>query len=319
MDKIEAAKKLFNESVESLRKNDIEGFRDLSKKADRLVKSILEGKLKELERDEVYGDWMNFGLAHKIFESNVPALFKSKEGKAVIGKYMKMVKSDRLLSEQFKAYRLFEGAEDVSDVEKFISEAISIIPRYSRKELAESVGKVISFIRENKLAESVEIPSGTRKLLEGVEYFLLNGKNCGNLEGYLKEKELLKESLEETVRMNKEKKEKKEEVQATPEDFLTEMERKYKSVLNESDMELVQAIMDAKSGHVNEREKAVYEKCKNDVLETIGKLLEESKDEEATEKLKELKEGVERKMYNEATLVKDIMDLIQLNDTLMEE
>lgn len=319
MDKLELARKFFNESMDALKVNDMENFQKLSKKTNKLLEDIYESKLKEFTIDEKYGDWMNFGLAHKVFEANVPKLFETKDGKSVIREYVKMVKGDKVLKEQFNTYRMFETVDGIKDVDNFISQAVDIIPKRTKKELSEAVKKVISFIREKKLNEDVEIPENTRNLFESVEYFMLNEKSVRNLDGYVKEKEVLKESLEETMKENQAKKERKEVSQVSPESFLTEMEMKYKETLSESDMELVQAVMDAKAGRVNEGKKAVYEKCKNNVLETIGKLLDESKDEEAMEKLKELKEGVERKMYNEATLVKDIMDLLQLNDTLMEE
>jgi hypothetical protein len=76
--------------------------------------------------------------------------------------------------------------------------------------------------------------------------------------------------------------------------------------------------MDFKQGEKNEKKEKLFNRFKNECLNTIDKLISESNNEEK-EGLLAIKEQIEDKTYCAETLVKDMAKLLEIRDILMSE
>jgi hypothetical protein len=95
-------------------------------------------------------------------------------------------------------------------------------------------------------------------------------------------------------------------------------EKKYNSLLNEEEKNFVKELMDFKQGEKNEKKEKLFNRFKNECLNTIDKLISESNNEEK-EGLLAIKEQIEDKTYCAETLVKDMAKLLEIRDILMSE
>ena len=76
--------------------------------------------------------------------------------------------------------------------------------------------------------------------------------------------------------------------------------------------------MDFKQGEKDEKKEKLFNRFKNECLNTINKLISEA-DSDEKEGLLAIKEQIEEKEYCAETLVKDMAKLLEIRDILMSE
>ena len=82
---------------------------------------------------QLYGESRNFGIIYNVFEQNIENLLSTKKGKKIIKECFNLIKSNKVLNEQFKIYDMFEKAQNVDDVKDFVNEASNIVKTFMNK------------------------------------------------------------------------------------------------------------------------------------------------------------------------------------------
>lgn len=206
----------------------------------------------------LYGENKNFGIIHKVFESNSPELYKSKSGRKVIASYIKTIKEDKNLLSQFQLYNTLYNVHDLADSEKFVNEALSIIPNLKLNDVLESNQKLIDIIQKNNLNEEIEIDDKTENLFESIEYVITNKKTFKTLAGDINATSNITSFINENKNNNSNLIDENQDIDITLDSFLHEMEEKYGNVLTEEEKTFVQELVDAKSDSKTEKQKDIY-------------------------------------------------------------
>lgn len=102
-------------------------------------------------------------------------------------------------------------------------------------------------------------------------------------------------------------------------DALSEELEKKIANLSEEEQSLVKDIIDFKRPMVEERQEKLFNKFKNECLETISSLVKESASEDDIDGLKAIKEQLEDKHYCKETIVQDMAQLLEIRDVLLEK
>ena len=151
---------------------------------------------------QLYGESRNFGIIYNVFEQNIENLLSTKKGKKIIKECFNLIKSNKVLNEQFKIYDMFEKAQNVDDVKDFVNEASNIVKTFDKKIVMENNEKLIKFIRDKKLDEYVDIPEETENLYEAIEYIVLHKKTYDNVNDFVKAQNVITEHIVKNQKNN---------------------------------------------------------------------------------------------------------------------
>ena len=252
-----------------------------------------------------YGDNLNFGALYKVFESNASGLYRSEGGRRAIAEVVSLINGNKVLKEQFAAYNAFTNPENVGDVSEYVSEAVSIMPRYPKDVLRENNRKLMEAIRRNGLDESVEVSEDEQRVFEGVEYMMTHMKDFRNLSKF----NGIQSSLCEFVGRHNRTVEESEGIDEKYHDKVNEVVSKYEGVLNEDEIELIRNARDPKAA------RRMFESLKGEVVGELEKLCEGGSDSESW---KAILEKVESKEFSEATALQDIAELAEVKGEITE-
>ena len=294
---------LMTNALEKYRKGDMEGGekdRQLANELFDQAEMIVNGEA--YKRTMMYGESRNFGIIYSTFEHNTKSLFESKEKRNCIGKFIKLIKENKLLKKQFEIYNCFRNAEGVVDARDFTNEAISLIPTFSVKEITEANEKLVDFIRENSLDEAFEINDELMSLYESVEYVLLNKKTYNNLNEYIEHEKAIVEYVSKNGSAKSNEK-------ADIDKLFNEHIEKYNS-LNDDEVEYMDKLMNDKG----EQEK-MFNEQKEELLNTIKETFSNVTDEN-TLRWQNVYENIEERTFNEETCMEDISRFIEIRNEI---
>ncbi len=305
--KVKEYTSLINESLEN---DDFEGY--------RMAKSLLEnvvGKYK-VEQDllsESKTD--NFGVLNHIIMENLPRLFKGNQN--AVKKIMKTIKEDVNLSAQFNYYKLLEEynedmASHVSPKE-YVNNIVNVTKdKCTAKGVLESNRKLSKVLVENDIKPYEMIDADKKQYFDSCQKILVRENTFGNVKSLIESRLI----VENYINDNKKKSDKKDNVN------IYEMIDKYNSgkrlSLNEDENDLVAQITAAKSPIAEERKKRLFDNFKNECINKIDKLVEDSNEEDKGGLLK-LKEQLSSYQFNSDTIVTDIAKLLEIRDVLMDK
>lgn len=222
---------------------------------------------------QLYGESRNFGIIYNVFEQNIDNLLETENGKKIIKECYNLIKSNKVLNEQFKIYDMFEKAENVDDPKGFVNEASNIIGAFDKKLVMENNEKFIKFIHNNKLDEYVDIPEETEKLYEAIEYLVLNKKSYNNVNDFVNAQNIITEHISKT------KKENDDDKQLSPEEFENKIEEAEANVVENINQE-EKTLLDRFLTTRKQNKKEVFEKFKRKTLRKIKEMIEKSEDDD---------------------------------------
>lgn len=224
---------------------------------------------------QLYGESRNFGIIYNVFEQNIDNLLETENGKKIIKECYNLIKSNKVLNEQFKIYDMFEKAENVDDPKGFVNEASNIIGAFDKKLVMENNEKFIKFIHNNKLDEYVDIPEETEKLYEAIEYLVLNKKSYNNVNDFVNAQNIITEHISKARKENDDNDDK----QLSPEEFENKIEEAEANVvenINQEEKTLLDRFLTARK----QNKKEVFEKFKRKTLRKIKEMIEKSEDDD---------------------------------------
>ena len=245
-----------------------------------------EGKITQL-----YGESRNFGIIYNVFEQNIENLWDTKEGKKIVKECYNLIKSNKVLNEQFKIYDMFEKAQNVEDVKDFVNEASNIIKTFDKKLVMENNEKLIKFIRNKKLDEYVDIPEETENLYEAIEYLVLHKKTYDNVNDFVKAQNVITEHI---IKNQKNNIVENKLTSVEFEDKIEEAEKEINENINQEEKTLLDRFLTTK----NQNKKEVFENYKRKTLRKIKEMIESSEDSDKVQ-WNEIYENVSSKNFSE--------------------
>ena len=240
---------------------------------------------------QLYGESRNFGIIYNVFEQNIENLWDTKEGKKIVKECYNLIKSNKVLNEQFKIYDMFEKAQNVEDVKDFVNEASNIIKTFDKKLVMENNEKLIKFIRNKKLDEYVDIPEETENLYEAIEYIVLNKKTYDNVNDFVKAQNVITEHI---IKNQKNNIVENKLTSVEFEDKIEEAEKEINENINQEEKTLLDRFLTTK----NQNKKEVFENYKRKTLRKIKEMIESSEDSDKSQWNK-IYENVSSKNFSE--------------------
>ena len=240
---------------------------------------------------QLYGESRNFGIIYNVFEQNIENLWDTKDGKKIIKDCYNLIKSNKVLNEQFKIYDMFEKAQNVEDVKDFVNEASNIIKTFDKKLVMENNEKLIKFIRNKKLDEYVDIPEETENLYEAIEYIVLNKKTYDNVNDFVKAQNVITEHI---IKNQKNNIVENKLTSAEFENKIEEVEKEITENINQEEKTLLDRFLTNKK----QNKKEVFENYKRKTLRKIREMIENSEDSDKSQWNK-IYENVSSKNFSE--------------------
>lgn len=241
---------------------------------------------------QLYGESRNFGIIYNVFEQNIENLLSTKKGKKIIKECFNLIKSNKVLNEQFKIYDMFEKAQNVDDVKDFVNEASNIVKTFDKKIVMENNEKLIKFIRDKKLDEYVDIPEETENLYEAIEYIVLHKKTYDNVNDFVKAQNVITEHI---VKNQKNNIVENKITSAEFENKIEEIENKINEKINQEEKTLLDSFLTTRK----DKKKEVFENYKRKTLRKIKEMIENSEDSDKAQWDK-IYENVSSKNFSES-------------------
>lgn len=261
---------------------------------------------------QLYGESRNFGIIYNVFEQNIENLWGTKEGKKIIKECYNLIKSNKVLNEQFKIYDMFEKAQNVDDVKDFVNEASNIVKTFDKKIVMENNEKLIKFIRDKKLDEYVDIPEETENLYEAIEYIVLNKKTYDNVNDFVKAQNVITEHITKNQKNNIVE---NKITSAEFEDKIEEVENEINEKINQEEKTLLDRFLTTRK----QNKKEVFENYKKKTLRKIKEMIENSEDSDKAQWDK-IYENVSSKNFSESMSenITNCAEMMEICDTIDE-
>lgn len=316
VDALDKAKKMIEESISLYRKGNLSEAESLRGK----VNTILDGYAAKLAEStfNLYGKDKNFGIIHAVIESASPLLYKTNEGKKAIAEYVKLVKEDKNLQRQYALYSELSSAVDVPNLDAYINEAIAIAKENTtRKSILESNQKLIDFIKKHNIEEDVEMTDEELNLYESIGYLVANEKTISNLADHAWAMDNIKRHMQERIEESKANAKLSEKAVTT--ESIEESMNKIVDGLNESEKELVLSIKEAKESNNKEKLHQIFNELKESALSALDEVISESTEDAGNfRKLIALRSKISMRPFNESTMSKDIVEMLEIKNTLAD-
>lgn len=300
---------LMKSALKKYEKGDFEGGNRDRKEANRLY------DLAEKEVDSVqgttmlYGENRNFGTIYKVFESNTSKLFNDKKEKGKLKKVLDLIKENKILKSEFDVYNALVYPKSVTNADKYVNEALSIMPDFNKKDIIENNDKFIKLIREMKLDELVDISDEDMNLFEAVEYVMINKESFDNINEFVNAKKCITEHIEKNCNYSNVT---NETVDSVYDKGVKEVEENYQKNLNEDEKMLVEKLTSI------DTKEAYFDAAKLDTLKMLDTQLNEC-NEENREGLQQIIENINKKTYDESKFIADAAEFREIKNTLQEQ
>lgn len=294
-------KVLMQRALDELDKGNVEAFETDRALANKYFDEI--GSEDE-EMDALYNESRNFGIIYKVIEENVQNLLETKDGVKSLRRIVKEIKGDKVLHEQFKAYNNLMPSSHISNINEYINEAISIIPKFNKDEVKSANEKLIHIIKEEKLDEMVDIDDDKIDLFEAIEYVMMNPKTLSNIDNFVNATNVIKETIEKIPNCEKE--------ELTVDDYAKELNKMSESLGKELNSAEINLIKDVNEGKGEE----LFNEHKTATLSKLNDIMSKESDIDTKSRLSQIYEKISRKSYNKENAVVDISEMIEIQNTI---
>ena len=252
-----------------------------------------------------YGGNRNFGVIYKIFESNTKNLLRDKSSQKKLKKIMGLIRENKVLNDEFNTFNAFTNPTNVTNPNEYVSEAISLVTRYSKKTIRENNEKLINLFKEYNLNENISIDDNEIELFENIEYLLLHNKDFKNINKYNEIQNKLCEYVTENNVMLTES----VSIDDLYEDKLNEVIDKHGKELNEDEINLIMEVSDPVKA------KKLFNKYKADVVSLVNEQINAGNDVESWNKILE---KINSKVYEQKNALTDIAEFIEIKNEIEE-
>ena len=255
----------------------------------------------------------NFGeLKNRFNEILSESIIKKDEsGRKTFGKYIKMLKENEILKTQYHIFDNIENKyfEDKSDAKDYIKENISLLSKYSRRQIVDA---------NSKLANMISFKGGKnyegKELHENITNLIFTDKKPNTLDSITESINVLRNHMT-TQRINES--ELTEKIDLPPsvvsKMVVNRFNTKYEDI-SEGEKRILKSIING----TEEDKKNLYVEMIRECVDTIDSKLDES-DIELKGKLLSAKDKLLRMSYNEETYNTDISKIYNLKQSVETE
>lgn len=250
----------------------------------------------------------NFGKIKNTYNTILVESITSKkdENKTLFKNYLKKIKNDEILIEQFLIYNNIENKieKDRFKATEYVKESIALLSKYPKQYIIESNAKLIA-----NIAFEFDVDYDKKDLHEAIATLVFTDKKASTLDTILEATDKIVDYI-----MNNEAKVVTEALEI-PNSMLLSLSvenfnDEYKN-LSESEKAIVSVMIES----TPEEKEKLFKETSNECLSLINNRLEES-DNNSKEKLLSVKERLLNQEYNKDNFIKDITKLIELKETL---
>lgn len=252
----------------------------------------------KIKTSEIINKIDNFGSAKHIFENISHHLLQKKGGKALINKYINVIKENKSLKTLYACHEGLNQNNTVESKKVYITEALSIAGQINYNEYINGLSNIISIISEsfNLLGDefilnNVECDKNIHMIGESLVYLSTTKKNIKNLNDYINHINIVTENVIKNDA-------KTLDVDSTLEEIVSKFSNNINDIFETED------------------KVTTFQKTKNICLEMISKQKEINNDEEIMSKLSEMEEKLSNKQYTYETFTKDMLYMTELQEVL---
>ena len=297
-------KKLMERAIDCYSKNKITEAEEYRKKANELYnKADILYCIENTDRDKLYGKNRNFGICYHIFEDSLLKNLNNRNGKKFINEVSNLIKTNKVLKEQFNIYNSICNKKNVSDPESYVDGVLECISKLNinKSDIRKANEKLIDLIESNtNVNKLLNIDDDTLKLYEAIDFVLTNKKSINNIDEYNKIKDSLVEKFD---RDNKDKTD-NDTVNEKYETSLSEMTEKYKD-LTDDEIKLIEYIISS-----DKDKSSLFEEYKSETIGVIDETIKKASEEDKEQWLN-IKETLSEKKYNKDTLIDDVLKFVE--------
>lgn len=251
-----------------------------------------------------------FGYIKECFENLAPVLFNTKEGRKIIKKYTNEVKNNPTLNTLHTIYENIRKTSKESNIDFLINNIVNENVNLSTKtvdSVTEALGNILAeaYLYIGKDANSL-IPEEKQSLDKAVKYITENKKNIKNLSNFSSAVQVIREEIETHDAVNEFK---TKDIDAIANELMREFNEKYNDSLSEEEKKIVKELAESKD------KESIFNKYKELCANKISEAKETFKKEGNTESLNRLDsifEQVNKKVFVENTVEKDICNFIEI-------
>lgn len=305
--------------------NNISQIRDIEK-LDLMKESFdkdYEAQKKSVETMEMANAMENkkFGYIKESFENMSSELFKTKEGRSIINKYIACVKESQELKKMHLLYECVRKANKDVDITTYMNEATSMIGKIGSKKYKEDtkkLGKILGEAcqelgKEKALSLNIVRSNDEKEQLdEAMDYIGTHKKSLKTLPEYTECYGVIKQhvNLNEAIKkLSASSSLKEKDIEKT----VNEFNEKYGNELEESTHNLVKELLETTN------KETVFDKYKEACIGKIKEkqaIFESDGDKMSSDRLGVILEKVTNKNYNPDTVNVDVFNLVEMADSL---
>mgnify|MGYP007012482333 CR=1 FL=1 len=309
-DRIEKGIVLMQSALRKFEEGDFERANNDRREANRNFDiAMQEMSTEDGKNDMMYGESRNFGMLYNVFENNTRNLYENnREGLTDI---VKFIMENKVLSDQFSVYNAFMNPKNVKNTERYVDEALSLIPRYTKEELRENNTKFLDMLRKYNVNECVAVDDNTMDVFENIEYAIMNNKTMDNITKYSEIRENLSACVEENNVVDE-----CGDIDLVYDKKVGEITEKYDEMLNDEEKSLVN-----KCGLSETKKRSMFENAKQKVLKCLSEEISKSKtnnDSVSLNEWTELNEKILAKAYSNSNWLVDMAEMVSAYEALSE-
>ena len=288
---------------EAMQKDDFNLADKLIEEADRVYK-----RYKECSGYPASNRTKTFGELNYMLENELPRLFK--KDKEALKECTKLMKEDTNLRSAFRFIDALRKYNCEGDPRQYVKESLELVSdSIDRKNFRESVEKLADMLSKHEIGGYM-LDEETVKFYKDCDSLMTGTKRINNLTEYTNSVNSVSSYINEH----------KAPIVESIKSFKTMSEELADKIanMNEEERSLVQDIIDSRKPMVEARQEQLFNRFKNECLETIEKLMKESGEDEKIG-LASIKEQLENKVFCKETIVQDMAKLLEIRDILIEK
>ena len=252
----------------------------------------------------------NFGNIKDTFKNLVveSVIKKDEKGKKLFSKFLKTIKENKTLKDQYLIYSNLQNSkfDDVVEAKEFVKENIELLKGLNEGHIVKGNEFFLKLLKGNQIVKENQEFYNKVSYLVNTEKTPSNIKKINETINYIVKPMLEKEEVEEVVT---------ESIDLPP-SVLTKLavnkfNSKYSNI-TESEKEIIKTVLNG----TNEDKENIYNKLKRECIDGIDSKLNESSDLELKDKLLKVKDKLLNSGFNLDTFSTDISKFYDLKESI---
>ncbi len=254
----------------------------------------------------------NFGNIKDTFGKIIleSVIKKDEAGKKLFSTYLKTLKENKSLKDQFLVYRNLESKkfDDRSEAKEYIKENIDLLKKLNKKEITEGTTVLMNLLGSKKLVNE------NSKFYNDIVFLSTVKKGPGNID-----------KINESINRIADHMTTKEEVVETTEKidispsvltkmFVNKFNQKY-SDISESEKNILKTVL---NGNNSDKEKT-FSSLKRECIDSVDNRLSETNDLELKDKLLKVKDKLLNTSFIKENFTNDVIKLFNLKDSIINQ